>query len=67
MFDRDDPRTFLLVTGALLGVVVIVAPFVIPDGGSTAAFMGVVLVAALGQFIWAVIRFRAWRACQRAS
>lgn len=59
--DREDPRTFL---AACVGVLGLIGVFAKPmmDRGVPELWVLPILAVALIQVVWAVLRYRRWRA-----
>ena len=59
--DRDDPRTVLAVC---VGILAFIAVFAKPmlENGTPALWVLLVLAGAIGQLVWALLRYRRWRA-----
>lgn len=58
---RRDPRTLLVGTAVILVAGSLMAVGLLQQDGPLRLFAVVWLAGAVGQFVWAVVRYRRWR------
>jgi membrane protein YdbS with pleckstrin-like domain len=58
--DRDDPRTVLAVCAGILVFFAVFAKTWL-NHGAPVLWVVVLLAVAVGQVVWAIIRYRRWR------